>query len=207
MDVAVVVAVDHPVLERDGRHALGRRRGKPVLAVVLVGEQDARGPQTAKDPPDPVAGAELVREHGTGRRDHPSAKLRTQVDAGDLDRRLMDRVDDPVHVHDRVAHLRRAEAQRVDREEARMVRRCEPPPAGVLLDPRPDVQLDRLERGAAELVGDGPRYAFIVRTCPSTSTRCSACSRTTRSRPCSFASISNRRVKAASRCARSCSIS
>ena len=36
-----------------------------------------------------------------------------------------------------------------------MVRRCEPPPAGVLLDPRPDVQLDRLERGGAELVGDG----------------------------------------------------
>ena len=77
------------MLDRGERHALGRRRGHPVLAVVLVCEQDAGGPDLPEQPADAFAVHDPAAKRPLGPARDVGGQRGPEVDAAD-DRRHTD---------------------------------------------------------------------------------------------------------------------
>ncbi len=159
MDVAVVAAVDHPVLDRDDLDALGPRRGQPVLPVVLVGEEHACRSEAPEEGADVRDRADLGGHPAGGEFRDPTDQRGAQVHAVHDDRRR-DLADggDPRFRRAGVgatATLRFPGApDRRRGQEARPVRCRESVPPDVVVDARLEIDLDGLEGGAAERIDD-----------------------------------------------------
>ena len=162
MDVAVVRAVQDPVLHGGDGDALGLGRDEPLLAVVLIGEEETGRPQTTQEPPDPRHGPALARHQLAGLSGDMGGQERPEVDTGDHHRDACG--GDPLgrrFVRGRGGRIRAVPvipgaAEDGDREHALAVISRQSRPRLVVVDLRPEVQLDRVERSASEDVDDRP---------------------------------------------------
>jgi hypothetical protein len=159
VDVPAVVAVDRPVL--DGRDRDPRCGGRlaPVLAVVLVGEQDAGRVQAPQQPPDARDGAVHGPEPALGVPCHVLGQDPAEVDARghgrDIDAGDRARGGCRARQHGRLRGLVVDEEGILWQEPARGIR-GEPLHGGRVGALGPPVEEDGLEACPAQLVGDGP---------------------------------------------------
>ena len=139
--------MDHAVLDGRDRDPLEAGGGEPLLAVVLVGEEERGRPKPPEQRPDRADLVEPARERGrhAGREDRPEPD--GEVDPVGLERRPVGRdgVGQVSCLAPILGRLRSGLGLERIPWEAPGSRRVEGTPIGVAQEVHPDVQLDRRE--------------------------------------------------------------
>ena len=154
MDIAVVPSVDQAVLDGHRAHTLRVGRREPVLAVVLVGEQDPCRPELPDDLPDPLNGDRSAHQQVARLGGDLGGKLRAEVDTGDDDRHVG--AGDPIGSRlrccaDQVRVLRRAgEPNDVHGQDPVRVGPGQSPPGVVVVDRGPQLDGHRVQPRPSE---------------------------------------------------------
>ena len=159
VDVPVVRAGDHPVLDGHRRDALESRRGEPVLAVVLIGQQQDPWPHAPDEPSDPADRLQVASMGGPHLIGHPAGHGGAEVHARCDQRGRVpgDRIGDGLGLRtngDRIVGDRGG-PDGVGGQHSLGPGGCEVFPRGGIAESRPDLDLDRLQRGPAQAFHDG----------------------------------------------------